>query len=387
MYWPAYFQISLQLIRGYDGDMPLAYYLKQYFAEHKKHGSRDRKWITHFCYAYYRIGHAVADLSTEDRLRIALLLADPRPDADFFPADWRDIYEKDPEDRLHWLQKEIQGFQPDNIFPWTNQLSAGVDASHFNKSHLKQPDLFLRIRPGHEKQVKQQLESAGIPFRIILDECMALANTTRLDGIVALNRQAVIQDYSSQQVGSIMQLIQTSKPLHVWDACAASGGKSILAVDKLPVASLLVSDIRTSILQNLRKRFSEAGISSYQTLLTDLARHDSPRPAGLFDLVICDVPCSGSGTWSRTPEQLCFFREERITDYANLQQQVVTAVLPFIKQGGWLLYTTCSVFAGENEMLVSYIHAQPGWIILKQALFTGYTNKADTLFGALLQKL
>lgn len=388
MYWSAYFQTSLQLIRGYDGSIPLVHYLKQYFAQHKKHGSRDRRWITHFCYAYYRLGHAVTDLDLpiEERLKAALLLADPRPDADFFPQNWQDIYNEHTGKKLQWLEQVMPGFQQDKIFPWTDRLSVGIDSLLFSQSHLQQPNLFIRLRPGYEEQVKKQMASAGISFEVVSDECLAVANTTRLDGVLAWNRQAVVQDYSSQNVGSFLQHIPASKPLRVWDACAASGGKSILAFDKIPVASLLVSDIRPSILQNLKKRFSEAGISSYQTLITDLSRPGSPRPAGVFDLVICDVPCSGSGTWSRTPEQLFFFRPEHLLAYAALQQHILESVIPFVKPGGYLLYTTCSVFAAENERQVEKLSALAGWSLQRQALLTGYTHRADTLFGALLQK-
>ncbi len=366
--------------------MPLAYYLKQYFTRHKKHGSRDRKWITHGCYAYFRLGHATAGLPAESRLQAALLLAEPRPPADFFPVSWQAIYPAGREERLRWLEQTIRGFYPDRIFPWTEQLSQGMDHLLFNRSHLQQPDLFIRIRPGYEQTVRAQLASAGIAFRSVSGECLALANTTKLDGIVALIRQAVIQDYSSQRVGSLLEMIPMDEPLRVWDACAASGGKSILVRDKLPLAFLLVSDLRASVLQNLRQRFTAAGMGSYQTMVTDLSKPGTPRPTGMFDLVICDVPCSGSGTWSRTPEQLVYFREEQIGEYAALQEQIWKAVLPFVKPGGYLLYATCSVFTAENEMQVEKIAAEAGWSVLQQVLWHGYADKADTLFGALLQK-
>jgi 16S rRNA (cytosine967-C5)-methyltransferase len=57
-----------------------------------------------------------------------------------------------------------------------------------------------------------------------------------------------------------------------------------------------------------------------------------------FDLVICDAPCSGSGTWSRTPEQLYFFNEKKISEYSILQKNIVGNALKSLKKDGYFLY-------------------------------------------------
>src|SRR5690606_27157702 len=114
--------------------------------------------------------------------------------------------------------------------------------------------------------------------------------------------------------------------LSVWDCCAASGGKSILAKDILKNIQLTVSDIRKSILINLEKRFASAGIKAYTAKVADLTdpsfSHSPLAPSerfsragthhSAFDLIICDAPCSGSGTWARTPEQLYNWTEARL---------------------------------------------------------------------------
>ena len=174
--------------------------------------------------------------------------------------------------------------------------------------------------------------------------------------------------------------------IDVWDACAASGGKSIMAKDRLGKIRLTVSDVRESILHNLKKRFSEAGIGNFQTLVADLATADPLSPGDLFDLVIADVPCSGSGTWGRTPEQLYFFREGKIMDYSQLQQRILYTVLPHVKPGGYLLYITCSVFRQENEEQVAFITKDQRFTLLRQECLKGYDKKADTMFAALLRK-
>jgi 16S rRNA (cytosine967-C5)-methyltransferase len=176
-----------------------------------------------------------------------------------------------------------------------------------------------------------------------------------------------------------------STSLRVWDACAASGGKSILAFDIFKKIDLTVSDVRQSILFNLEKRFATAGIKNYHSFLSDLSSSAHLRNAA-FDLIITDVPCSGSGTWSRTPEQLYYFEPHQIDRYSALQKKIVDNAIPYLKPGGFLLYCTCSVFKKENEEVVEYIQQQHSLQLIQSALMTGYTMKADTLFGAVFQK-
>ena len=80
-----------------------------------------------------------------------------------------------------------------------------------------------------------------------------------------------MQDFSSQGVGGLLLPVARG-PLYVWDCCAASGGKSIMLYDLDPAIRLTVSDIRESILINLRKRFNEAGIKKYQSFVIYLTK-------------------------------------------------------------------------------------------------------------------
>ncbi|MCA6456148.1 MAG: RsmB/NOP family class I SAM-dependent RNA methyltransferase, partial [Chitinophagaceae bacterium] len=118
-------------------------------------------------------------------------------------------------------------------------------------------------------------------------------------------------------------------------------------------------------------------VSSHSPLTT----HHSP-----FHMVLCDAPCSGSGTWGRTPEQLSFFTEQKITAYADLQRKILSNVLPQVAKGGYLLYITCSVFRQENEEQVQFILQQDGFELVKMELLKGYDVKADSMFAALVRK-
>ena len=106
---------------------------------------------------------------------------------------------------------------------------------------------------------------------------------------------------------------------------------------------------------------------------------------GPFDLIICDAPCSGSGTWSRTPEQLAFFHPDRIGHYAKLQRAIVSNAIPYLKKNGMLVYITCSVFKKENEETITFIRDKFSIQSSPMELLKGYDKKADTLFAGSIE--
>ncbi|MBZ4187912.1 Fmu (Sun) domain protein [Niabella sp. 3A5MI-3] len=362
--------------------MPLAHFLKNFFSGEKKFGSKDRKQIAQLCYAYYRLGKDFTDLSFEQRILLGL-----RTTADAAAVAWEPLFE------AYQVPQHFSG----TVFPWKKQLSPSVDAALLEQSFLTQPDLFLRIRPGNEAGVKQKLEAAGISFKLEGD-AIRLNNAVKADTVLDINREVVVQDLSSQQTAGLLRFFKTLKahpdsyrgstlqsPISIWDCCAASGGKSLLAWDVLAPAELTVSDLRSSIIANLKRRFREAGITSFNALVADATMSPAPHFRAHFDLVIADVPCSGSGTWSRTPERLHYFNTSEIKTYATLQRKILTNLGHAVKPGGFLLYITCSVFHAENEDQVAWLQ-QRGWKVKEQQVIKGYTLKADTMFGALLQK-
>ncbi len=371
------------IITQYKGEMPLSAFLKSFFAKEKKYGSRDRREISSVCYNYYRLGAAIKNHSIEEGLLISQFLLTN------ISGEWLQNEKPDWNERIGLPLSEklvVAGIDAETIFPFNNELSNGIDVDHFNASFLIQPDLFIRIRPGKEAAVRQKLLAADVPFKEVNESCLAFTNGTKLEEMIDINREAVVQDYNSQKVGEVLTEATFTKPIKVWDCCAASGGKSIMTSDFLTYIQLTVSDVRESIIQNLKARFNEAGIKEYNSFVTDLTNAKSLQASlrnSRFDLIICDAPCSGSGTWSRTPEQLLFFKESEIRRYSYLQKSIVTNVIPHLQKGGYFLYITCSVFAKENEEVVAFIQSEFNLQLVKMKLLKGYDVKADSMFAAL----
>ncbi|MFZ1452381.1 MAG: Fmu (Sun) domain-containing protein, partial [Ferruginibacter sp.] len=220
-------------------------------------------------------------------------------------------------------------------------------------------------------------------------DCLALPNSTRVDTILETDKEVVVQDLNSQQVLNFLKdpASSTRHPVSIWDCCAASGGKSILAYDILNgQIELTVSDIRESILSNLKNRFETAGIKNYKSFIADLTIDDCLLPIAHCPLIICDAPCTGSGTWSRTPEQLYYLKRKTIDVYVAMQQQIVSHVIPYLQKDSIFIYITCSVFKNENEDMVNFIKEKFHLQLLQMELLKGYDKKADSMFTAVFKK-
>lgn len=399
MFARAHVAIAIQLVQGYKGELPFVHYLKQYFTSNKKHGSRDRKQIAQLCYCWFRIGHAIEWLDSEQRMIAALFLCStqPNPLLEALRPEWNAKTGLQTEVKIELVSNGFDNslFEfAGGIFPWLQELSNGIDPVPFAFSHLEQPDLFIRARPAFLDMVRIKMDRSKLPFQQEGKEAFRLANGTKVEELFELNREVVVQDLNSQKAAAMVDFIveelREKEPLAIWDACAASGGKSIFVFDRLPGARLTVTDIRPSILQNLFQRFKQAGLYSYDGFVADLSISgkigDQYKLLDQQDLILADLPCSGSGTWSRSPEHLCYFDPAAIETYSALQKNILRNLLPKLAAGGYLLYITCSVFKKENEENIDWLLQQFPLKSIRLETLNGYTNKADSMFVALLQK-
>lgn len=387
MHIHSYITSAKGIIELYDGTVPLSAWLKNYYSQHKKFGSKDRRFISHLCYSFYRLGKAFDPLPIEERIKLAQFITSEQstPLLEAINNDWNNKASLSIAEKLSLLN-----VSPDevNIFPFLTHLSSEIDPQNFTRSHLIQPDLFLRIRPRKEQAVAAKLSNHNIPFQQVTPNSIRLSNATKTDDILELDKEAVVQDLSSQQVlAPLLEVIADKHTsLSAWDCCAASGGKSLLLRDNYPNINLTVSDVRKSILINLERRFARAGIKNYRSFVADVSSPGFSRK-DQFDLILCDAPCSGSGTWGRTPEQLVFFKEEKINYYSDLQKKIATNAARRLKGGGYFLYITCSVFREENEGVVEHLQKNTALTLLSMRYIKGYDLKADTLFVALFTSL
>jgi 16S rRNA (cytosine967-C5)-methyltransferase len=202
----SYLNSAKEILSLYKGEEPFASFLKKYFNQHKKFGSKDRKQVSHLCYCYFRLGKSAAGNNMEERILIALFLCsgDTNEILQLLKPRWNEYILKSPGEKLSMLLGE--GYNHDilnNIFPWEEKLSNSISHADFSKSFLVQPDLFLRLRPGHEIEVKEKLRVSNIELAFNGDNTVGIANTVSVEGVIRLDSDAVIQDLSSQKTGDL----------------------------------------------------------------------------------------------------------------------------------------------------------------------------------------
>ncbi len=385
----SYIASASKIINTYNAGKPLAIHIKAFFAADKKFGSRDRRTIASLCYYYYRTGRAFNRNTIEEKILNSLFLCETKSNEllHFFRPDLDEKTGQTPEEKLLLLQVNETA-----IFPYINELGDLIDKHLFPLSFLVQPHIFLRVRPGKKQTILEKLAHAEVPYKLIEDDCFQIGNHVAADKILILNKEAVVQDMNSQKVLNYLDadisFLQAGKKLTAWDCCAASGGKSILLYDKLKGnVQLTVSDVRNTILMNLSKRFEQADINIHNSFLADLSVASDLPVSGKFFVIICDVPCTGSGTWSRSPEQLYYFDKKQISGYAERQKKIVSNTISHLETGGFFFYITCSVFKKENEGVVEFIQANSGLHLLKMQYLKGYEIAADTMFVAVFSKV
>ena len=372
----------------YKGDEPFVHFIRKYFTTNKKYGSKDRKTISSLCYQFFRTAHAFKHKSEDDKLLYAIFLCEQRSN------ELLHALQPDLDEKIALPLKEklvIAGISADDLFPFNSELSIEIEKTSFNLSMLVQPSLFLRSRPGKRALIREKLSAAGIPFVNGGDDSFELPNASKLDGIITLNRQAVIQDHSSQQVLNFIKdhpaIVAPGDGLTVWDCCAASGGKSILLIDQVSSRiKLTVSDIRNNILINCKERLRSAGINIHNDFIADLSQGVPLYMTDNFDIIICDAPCSGSGTWGRSPEQLSYFDLENVGKYQLRQKSIALHAFSRLTTRGVFIYITCSVFKKENEQVTEYISSFSGGTLLFEQYYRGYNSKADTLYVSVFTK-
>jgi len=382
-----YLQYSVSILSSYKGQEPFHLFLKKYFSANKKHGSKDRKLITALCYNYFRLGFGVSISAKQDeKILLAVFLCEKGPSLflGFFKSGWNASISLPLSDKLKIVNEE---FNEKKIFPFVDELSNEINFHQFNLSFLIQPKLFMRIRTGYKEIVINKIKQAGFLFEELSENCIGFSNNEKVSNTIEIDKEAVVQDYNSQKTLDFLKPVieNEKKAISIWDCCAGSGGKSILAYDIFKNIHLTASDKRKVILENLKVRFEKAGIRSNKLITVDLEKsfHETGE---VFDTIIADVPCSGSGTWARTPEQLHFFKKAEIKKYALLQRKIVENALPRLKSNGHLLYVTCSVFKKENEANVAFFQEKYKLNLLKIEYLKGYEMQADTLFAALFKK-
>jgi len=181
----------------------------------------------------------------------------------------------------------------------------------------------------------------------------------------------------------VAELTAASAPgaKRVWDACAAPGGKTLVLAQRFPRAEILATDVSSRRLDRMLSRLDEypyaASVRAETADATEL-----PAGFGSFDLILCDVPCSGTGTLSRNPEIRHRLASADLARHAARQRGILNAALGRLAPGGRLVYSTCSLESEECEKVVESVVAESAArVIPMEPVLDGLLSRGAILEG------
>lgn len=189
------------------------------------------------------------------------------------------------------------------------------------------------------------------PIGIRSDERINLANC-----IAFREGKFDVQDEGSQIISSLCKV----KPGHkILDYCAGAGGKSLTLSYLLQgKGKIYAHDINWHRLEQIKPRMERLGVDNIE-LIREVAYND-------YDCFIIDAPCSGTGTWRRSPDAKYRLTPTRLAELTKTQMQILNYAYDHTKVGGKIIYITCSILIDENEdVVVDFLNEHDGVRLLK----------------------
>ncbi len=166
--------------------------------------------------------------------------------------------------------------------------------------------------------------------------------------------------FSVQDAGAQLAapLLAPGNGMRVLDACAAPGGKST-HIAELADVSLVALDDDAARLVRIRENFARLQLTGDVAVMQgDAGAPEAWWDGRPFDRILTDVPCTASGVIRRHPDGKWLRRESDIAGFARQQARILEALWPLLARGGLMLYSTCSLFAGENEEQIASFAAR-----------------------------
>ncbi len=218
---------------------------------------------------------------------------------------------------------------------------------------------------------KQQVDAVSHPW---LPNCIIIKNPGNLEELFAYKKGLItVQDVASQ----IAALSACAAPgMQVLDVCAAPGGKSFLLAQELENKGKVYScDIHIHKVDILKHGKERLGLSCVSEFLQDACEFNA-QWENKFDIVLADVPCSGLGIIRKKPE-IRYKKEEEIKSLPQIQSKILQNVSRYVKKGGLLIYSTCTVLPEENGNITNSFLSQNSEFVRESFVIPGLEKMVE----------
>jgi 16S rRNA (cytosine967-C5)-methyltransferase len=334
-----------------DDGPPADSIVQRYFKTRRYAGSKDRRAVRELAYrAIRRSGER------PDRGRAAMLgLADD-------DAEIASLFDGSPHCPPVRGHDEVGA--PGSLLPaWVIPLlSSHVTPDEWPALLDRAPlDLRVNVARTSREQMAEAFEGAE-PTRLS-PWGLRLPADTRIDDHAAFTEGLVeVQDEGSQLIALACQ---AGNELRILDLCAGAGGKSLALASAAPGVEIIASDTNRARLAQLGPRAVRAG-ATIATRLLDGGREAAQLAdlENVCDVALVDAPCSGSGTWRRSPEGRWRLTPERLERLVQLQSHLLDLAAPMVKPGGTLVYATCSIIRAEGaDQARNFLGRHSSWMV------------------------
>ena len=232
---------------------------------------------------------------------------------------------------------------------------------------------------GNRLEIQKELQSQDVDTDLtpISPIGLVLKKRVNLSGVKAYQDGLIeVQDEGSQLLALATKIKSGDKVL---DYCAGAGGKSLAFAQMMQNQGQIVAhDVSAISLKKLQQRARRANVDIIRT---------TQKPQGLFDHVVVDAPCSGTGTWRRQPDARLKLKQEQIKKYVQTQAQILDKACQFVKPNGYLHYMTCSLLQDENQnQMKTFLKLHALFHLVHHAQWTPAKHKTDGFFLATFQR-
>lgn len=262
-------------------------------------------------------------------------------------------------------------------------------AEKIMKALLENRDTTVRcnFHLASREEIIHSLREQGVEIEVKeeLPHLIYLKQYDYLEGLNAfLNGWIQVQDMSSSLVGLTASPKENS---YIIDVCGAPGGKSLHLADMMKGTGFVdVRDLSPQKIELIEENIERTGFSNIHTKVWDALERDE-SVLGKADILIADLPCSGLGIIGRKPDIKYNTTAESVESLAALQREILSVVQEYVKPGGLLVYSTCTVAAQENQENARWFqeHFPFSLVSLKDRL--GHVLKAESLEQGYVQIL
>lgn len=290
---------------------------------------------------------------------------------------------------LSWPDDSVRYSMPDWIVSMWEDTYGKETAVSMMESFLKNNKTTVRCNfaRASKAEILKSLQEQGVNVTEsgISEGVLYLENYDYLEGLAAFNNGLIqVQDLSSTFVG---EAADPKEGDYIIDVCGAPGGKSIHMADKLHGTGMVeVRDVTEYKVSLIQENIDRCGFENIRTKIQDALVLDQ-ESIEKADIVIADLPCSGLGIIGRKPDIKYRLKPEDLDSLATLQREILSVVQSYVKPGGKLVFSTCTINKKENEENVQWFLNQYPFESVDLTGKLGDQLAADTMKQGYIQLL